>query len=148
MDTYSLLQPRVSVFPFGLKPYCLHQTECAREGFEKFNRNFGYISGLSRPEAYALKRLLNSCIEYNCPNAMGSKCKHEGDWMVSFDYVTERKPTAPAYKFYLNGELTEYKDWRNLIATAGGLDQWDRFDCQMGDTSEDFAWGLFKAVKF
>lgn len=147
MATYSLLQPRVSVFPFGLKPYCLNQTECAREGFEKFNRNFGYISGLSRPEAYALKRLFNSYIEYNCPNAMVSKCKHEGDWMVSFDYVTERKPAAPDYKFYFNGELTEYKDWRNLIAAAGGLAQWDRFECQMGDTSEDFEWGLFKAVK-
>ena len=148
MATYSLLQPRVSVFPLGLKPYCLCQMESTREGFENLDCNFGYIRGLSRPEAYALKRLFNSCVEYNCANASVRKCKHGGEeWSISFDYVTERNHTAPAYKFYLNGELTEYKDWRNIIATAGGLAHWDRFECQMGDTSEYFEWGFFKAVK-
>lgn len=147
MEQYRFLTPTVSKFPFGLKPYCLNQTEATMKGMENFNRCFGYISGLSRQEAYAVKRLLNSCLEYNCINARVGKCKHGGDWMVSFDYTTERKP-APGRKFYINGELTEYKDWRNLIAAAGGLAQWDRFDCQMGDTSEDFEWSRFKAVKF
>lgn len=146
MEQYRFLTPTVSKFPFGLKPYCLNQTEATMKGMENFNRCFGYISGLRRQEAYAVKHLLNSCLEYNCINARVGKCKYDGDWTVSFDYVTERKP-APYRKFYINGELTEYKDWRNSIAVAGGLAQWDRFDCQMGDTSEDFEWAFYKAVK-
>lgn len=45
------------------------------------------------------------------------------------------------------GKTDELKGWRNSIAVAGGLAQWDRFDCQMGDTSEDFEWAFYKAVK-
>lgn len=147
MAEWKFLTARVSAFPFGLKPYCLHQMASTREGFEKFDRCYGYFSNLSRPEAYALKRLLNSCPEYNCTNARVSKSKKGGTWMVSMDYLVEHKEPH-GRQFFYHGERMDYPDWRNKIAWCGGLAQWDRFDCQMGDTSEDFEWAGFKAVKF